>query len=160
MHIIVTNNAKLLNLAKKQNEKIIDLNDLNLAISEQPVATRVSTDVNVFMKNKIVDLLISLGIPTHIKGFTYLTYAIFTVLTSPTSLKLTQDVYPNIAVQFKTSDGSVEAAIRNAVIKYAFGDNRTEMLNYVFPSVTDKEYVTCAQFIYDIKTYLQNKYNF
>lgn len=112
------------------------------------------------MKNKIVDLLISLGIPTHIKGFTYLTYTIFMILTSPTPLKLTQDIYPNIAAQFKTSDGSVEAAIRNAIIKYAFGDNRTEMLYYVFPAVADKEHVTCAQFIYDIKTYLQNKYNF
>lgn len=34
MHIIVTNNAKLLELAKKQNEKIINLSELSLANSE------------------------------------------------------------------------------------------------------------------------------
>lgn len=67
------------------------------------------------MKNKkIVEFLMKNGVKPHLKGFKYI-YNAIDILMYHDNLKLTKDVYPEIAENFNTTWHRVEKAIRNAI---------------------------------------------
>ena len=71
---------------------------------------------NALMESNIMDVMIDLGCPAHIKGYYYLRYAILMAMDDALIVtSITKLCYPVIAKKFKTTDSKVERAIRNAV---------------------------------------------
>ncbi len=65
---------------------------------------------------EVTNLLHSLGIPSHIKGYQYIRTAILMVYENPGFIGgITKELYPDISIRFNTSIQRVERAIRHAI---------------------------------------------
>ena len=84
------------------------------------------------MRNDIVDILLELGIPAGVKGFTYIHDALelFDTDTYYSSGKICS-LYADIALKRGTTPSSVERAIRHA-IEVAWGRGKMETIDEVF----------------------------
>lgn len=68
------------------------------------------------MQISITKILHSLGIPSHIKGYSYIRDAIYMVYENPGLIGgITKELYPMIGKNFDTSVSRVERAIRHAI---------------------------------------------
>ena len=72
----------------------------------------------------ITNLLHSLGVPSHIKGYNYIRDGIHMVVKNSNILgSMTKEVYPNIAMSYDTTSSRVERAIRHAIeVSWVRGD--------------------------------------
>lgn len=71
-------------------------------------------DANLLVK--VSEILYSLGVPPHIKGYQYLRESIIMVCNNPDLLHyITKMLYPQIAEKFEVSSARVERAIRHAI---------------------------------------------
>lgn len=62
------------------------------------------------------EMIYSLGVPAHIKGYAYLKEAIVMVAKTPEYLNaVTKELYPGLARQFDTTPSRVERAIRHSI---------------------------------------------
>lgn len=86
-----------INNSKKNREELIELSDKGIQI-------------------EVTNLLHSLGIPSHIKGYQYIRTAILMVYENPGFIGgITKELYPDISIRFNTSIQRVERAIRHAI---------------------------------------------
>ncbi len=84
------------------------------------------------LDERITNIFISIGIPPHIKGYTYLREAIkFVMMDTSLINSITKKLYPTIAKKYETSDSKVERAIRHA-IEVAWNKGRIEAINAIF----------------------------
>lgn len=109
-------------------------------LSGRKSAERVSTptaptadDVSdTSSETQITEILHMLGIPAHIKGFTYLRCAIGMTLDDPDMINyVTKSLYPGVAKAYSTTTSRVERAIRHA-IEVAWDRGDVEVLNRYF----------------------------
>lgn len=71
---------------------------------------------NLKLDDRIANELNALGVPLHVKGYHYLRNAVQLVaLKKNTVVKITKDIYPEIANANSTNPASVERAIRHAI---------------------------------------------
>ncbi len=64
----------------------------------------------------VTDVIFSVGIPAHIKGYAYLRKAIMLAITDPEMIgSVTKSLYPEVAKAFGTTSSRVERAIRHAI---------------------------------------------
>ncbi len=83
-------------------------------------------------ESQITEILHTLGIPAHIKGFAYLRCAIGMVIADPDMINyVTKSLYPSVAKRFGTATSRVERAIRHA-IEVAWDRGDVEVLNRYF----------------------------
>ena len=62
------------------------------------------------------EIILCVGIPGSIKGYTFLKVAVKETLKTPQMIRsITKQLYPTIAEIFKTSSSKVERAIRHAI---------------------------------------------
>ena len=81
---------------------------------------------------KISEIFISIGIPPHIKGYSYLREGIKMTIEHPYIINsVTKELYPAIAKSFNTTPSKVERAIRHA-IEVAWNRGRIEAINAIF----------------------------
>lgn len=81
---------------------------------------------------KISEIFISIGIPPHIKGYTYLRESIKMTVENPYIINsVTKQLYPGVAEKFSTTPSKVERAIRHA-IEVAWNRGRIEAINAIF----------------------------
>lgn len=81
---------------------------------------------------KISEIFISIGIPPHIKGYSYLRESIKLTVENPYIINsVTKELYPTVAKKFVTSASKVERAIRHA-IEVAWNRGRIEAINAIF----------------------------
>ena len=74
-----------------------------------------TNDIKIETK-KIHDVLLTIGIPSHLLGYTYIITALEYVSLNPMYLNLmTKQLYPSIAKTHATTPSSVERAIRHAI---------------------------------------------
>lgn len=84
------------------------------------------------LDEKISNIFITIGIPPHIKGFSYLREGIKLAVEDPTIInKVTKELYPSISEKFETSPSKVERAIRHA-IEVAWNRGRTDAISSIF----------------------------
>lgn len=84
------------------------------------------------LDEKISNIFITIGIPPHIKGFSYLREGIKLAVGDPTIInKVTKELYPQIAQKYATSSSKVERAIRHA-IEVAWNRGRAEAISSIF----------------------------
>ena len=81
---------------------------------------------------KISNIFITIGIPPHIKGFSYLREGIKLAVEDPPIInKVTKELYPKIGEKFSTSARKVERANRHA-IEVAWNRGRTDAIASIF----------------------------
>lgn len=84
------------------------------------------------LDEKISNIFTTIGIPPHIKGFTYLREGIKMAVDDPSIInKVTKELYPRIGKKFSTTASKVERAIRHA-IEVAWNRGRTEAIGSIF----------------------------
>ncbi|MBQ8659876.1 MAG: sporulation transcription factor Spo0A [Bacilli bacterium] len=90
---------------------------------------KVNNDSIIELSNKslqieVTNILHSLGIPSHIKGYQYIRSGILMVYENPSFIgSITKELYPGISNKFNTSIQRVERAIRHAIeIAWLRGD--------------------------------------
>lgn len=91
------------------------------------------------LEEKITDIFLLIGIPAHIKGYHFLREAIKMVVKNGDVInRITKELYPGIARQFKTTPSKVERAIRHA-IDVAWNRGKVENINELFGYVVYDE---------------------
>ena len=112
-------------------------------VSDDSVAARGTAQMSAYtsspfgesdesMETQITEILHSLGIPAHIKGFTYLRCAIGMTVSDPDMINyVTKSLYPSVAKVYATTTSRVERAIRHA-IEVAWDRGDLETLNRYF----------------------------
>ncbi len=102
---------------------------------------------NIRLDDHIANELNALGVPLHVKGYHYLKHAVQVVALKDNSvIKITKDVYPEIAGANDTNPSSVERAIRHAIdltlsrgsIDYIQAYFKHELFNN---KITNKEFI-------------------
>jgi hypothetical protein len=101
--IIISGEENILRLANRLSEHIsMSVQDTQTFSSEKD--------------KKLYQILHTMGIPSHIKGFHYIRAAVEIVLMDVSVLSsITKVLYPRIAEQWNTTPGRVERAIRHAI---------------------------------------------
>ena len=106
-------------------------------LNERATAYKVSSEIRdkrkvVSLDEKISNIFTTIGIPPHIKGYSYLREGIQMAVYDPIVInKVTKELYPQIAVKYSTTSSKVERAIRHA-IEVAWNRGRTEAISSVF----------------------------
>lgn len=98
------------------------LEDIIVALYKR--RTNIKTEENLDIKIEITNLLHSLGIPSHIKGYSYIRDGV-EMLYHDSSLvgSITKELYPSIASTYDTTSSRVERAIRHAIeVSWVRGD--------------------------------------
>lgn len=65
-------------------------------------------------RTHVSNLLVSLGVSTKLRGYSYLREAILSIAVNPMQ-SITKELYPSIARQFSCNSAQVERSIRNAI---------------------------------------------
>ena len=104
------------------------MKDKSQNTKESAVAKRKPVSVD----EKISEIFISIGIPPHIKGYSYLREGIKMTIERPYIINgVTKELYPSIAQKFDTTASKVERAIRHA-IEVAWNRGRIDAINAIF----------------------------
>jgi two-component system response regulator (stage 0 sporulation protein A) len=86
----------------------------------------------------ITSMLHEIGVPAHIKGYTYMRDAIKLIISEPEMLGgITKELYPTIAKKYSTTPSRVERAIRHA-IEVAWSRGRVETIDMIFGYTIDQ----------------------
>lgn len=166
MYAILTEDINLIKLAESKNEKVVDLNTssslyLSILNSEKSNERFKAQEKNI--EKELFKLLINLGIPSNIKGFRYISYAIIALLKDEKyeTLGITKGLYPAVAKHFNTTPLRVERSIRTA-IEHAFEKGSAKLMHDIFGKSldADKGKATNSEFIIGIKNYLTIIKNF
>ncbi len=114
------------------------------------------------LKVAITDILHSLGIPSHIKGYSYIRDGIAMMYKDESLVgSITKELYPSIASMYKTTSSRVERAIRHAIeVSWMRGDYN--LMEELFGNSVDYDRAkpTNSEFIVTVadRLKLQNKY--
>lgn len=83
------------------------------------------------LEEKISNIFINVGIPPHIKGYSYLREGVKMAVNNPDIINnITKKLYPMIGEKYSTSPSKVERAIRHA-IEVAWNRGRIESINHI-----------------------------
>lgn len=81
---------------------------------------------------RVTNLFLSIGIPAHIKGYSYLREAVKMVMEDHSLInRITKELYPGIARRFSTTSSKVERAMRHA-IEVAWSRGRLDSVNRIY----------------------------
>lgn len=94
--------------------------------------TNLNRNIKYHLEEQVTKLMHELGIPAHIKGYTYLRSAIISTYEDENFLgSITKVLYPEIAKKYNTSSIRVERAIRHA-IELAWVRGNITKINEIF----------------------------
>ena len=81
-------------------------------------------------RTKIEDVLLAMGVPAGIKGFTYITDAIQIFDERGTNISITRELYPAIAERNNTTPPRTERAIRHAFERVRSYRGNPDVINH------------------------------
>lgn len=124
------------------------VNTINTVAGDSTITTTINsnTDQTASANEKLIsELLKSVGVPAHLKGYLYLKEALQMALTEEELTgKITRYYYPAIAKKFSTTASKVERSIRNAIeVAWHRGDH--EIIKRIF--VTNQDRPSNTEFI-------------
>ena len=83
------------------------------------------------IEEKVSRIFINVGIPPHIKGYSFLREGVLMAIREPEIINnITKKLYPKIGEKYQTSASKVERAIRHA-IEVAWNRGRIESINSI-----------------------------
>ncbi len=104
--------------------------DLNSNMSLKEMSSTIEVEVS--------NILHSLGIPSHLKGYQYIREGIIIMYDNKLDTLITKEVYPEIAYKYDTTVSRVERAIRHAIeVSWIRGD--LKMMEDLFGNSIDFE---------------------
>ena len=108
----------------------------------------------------ITNILHELGVPSHIKGYSYIRQSIMEVFFHPDVVGgITKELYPKIAEEFNTTVSRVERAIRHA-IEVSWNRGNWDLMQEIFGYSVDidKAKPTNSEFIVTVADKLRLEY--
>lgn len=108
----------------------------------------------------ITNVLHELGVPSHIKGYSYIRESITEVFFNPDMIGgITKELYPKIAEEFNTTVSRVERAIRHA-IEVSWNRGNWDLMQEIFGYSVDidKAKPTNSEFIVTVADKLRLEY--
>jgi two-component system response regulator (stage 0 sporulation protein A) len=85
----------------------------------------------ISLEEKISKIFINVGIPPHIKGYSFLREGVKMAVNDPEIINnITKKLYPSIGLKYSTTPSKVERAIRHA-IEVAWNRGRIETINSI-----------------------------
>lgn len=104
----------------------------NEILIERILAVAKEREVSTRLDDKISKIFISVGIPPHIKGYSFLREGVKMVVKNPEMINsITKKLYPMIGERFSTTPSKVERAIRHA-IEVSWAKGRIGTINNIF----------------------------
>ena len=114
-------------------------------------------DVKINVQNNNIHYaLLKLGVPPHLKGYSYIVYALELVLIDPNLLQhITKGLYIDVAKKYGTTPSRVERAIRHAITT-TFQYGNKEFINSIFQNCLrpDRNAPTNTMFLARLYYYL------
>ena len=115
------------------------IKQINFLVNEDTSKTRAGQVMEAFphiarqkVEQRLSNIFLTIGIPAHIKGYTYLCDAIRLTMAENTIINaITKRLYPDIAKKHSTSASKVERAIRHA-IEVGWNRARFDKINEIF----------------------------
>lgn len=99
--------------------------------AEQNSAVRGENLHKVSLEEKVSKIFINVGIPPHIKGYSFLREGVMMAVEDPAIINnITKKLYPMIGEKYDTTPSKVERAIRHA-IEVAWNRGRIENINNI-----------------------------
>ena len=100
----------------------------------------------IWIKQRVTDIIHEISIPAHLKGYQYLREAIVLAYKKPESINaITKVLYPTVAEICNTTSNKVERSIRHA-IDTAWSQCDVKILNKYFghaTKLTNSEFIAC-----------------
>lgn len=137
--------------------KELDLDKINEVLNNDNIKAYLIISENAELKSIIKRILLELGIPSNLKGYTYITEAIFLCLQDNKYLdSITKYLYPNIAKEVNANSVQVEKNIRKA-IEVGCTNANPELLEKVFGYSIgiDKDKPTNSNYIHTLTNILK-----
>ena len=109
----------------------------------------------------VTNVLHELGVPSHIKGYSYIRESILEIFFNPAIVGgITKELYPKIAEEFNTTVSRVERAIRHA-IEVSWNRGNWDLMQEIFGYSVDidKAKPTNSEFIVTIADKLRLEYS-
>ena len=103
------------------------------SLEDNQIAVKEMTDGlhRVSLEEKISKIFINVGIPPHIKGYSFLREGVKMAVENPEIINnITKKLYPSIGEKYNTSASKVERAIRHA-IEVAWNRGRIDSINNI-----------------------------
>lgn len=133
-----------------------------LELLSQDATSVGKADTNLDLAQHATNVLRELGVPAHIKGYSYLREALVTTVKDPTLTEsITKVLYPAIAATFNTTPSRVERAIRHAIeVSWLRGSVEAQLryFGYTVNAVTGKP--TNSEFIATVADNLRLSLNY
>ncbi len=137
-------------MAKPCNYELLKERIIELFEEKQNRADALNPSaINKWLDERLGTIFINVGIPAHIKGYTYLREGVKLAINQPEVVNnITKMLYPMIAESFKTTASKVERAIRHA-IEVAWNRGRIDNINNILgvKAFVGKEKPTNGEFI-------------
>lgn len=128
-NVIIMSSFKEDNLLHEVNKCGVNyymLKPINFSSLEKRILSFNYDDNNqlgVNLQTVISDILHTLGVPTHVRGYQFIRDGISIIYNNDSISYVTKDIYPAIAEKYKTTPSRVERAIRHAIeISWTRGD--------------------------------------
>lgn len=141
--------------------ELSDLEDKILEYSNNEIYNKKTIDLYYGnLQVSITKLLHELGVPSHIKGYTYIREGISLIYNDPKlSSAITKELYPMIAKKYDTTSSRVERAIRHA-IEVSWNRANWELMEEIFGYSVDidKAKATNSEFIVTLADKLRLEY--
>ncbi len=119
-------------MAKPYSESILLERIKSLDEVKENVAKDLSESLHeMTLEEKVSRIFINVGIPPHIKGYSFLREGVMMAIKEPEIINnITKKLYPKIGEKYQTSASKVERAIRHA-IEVAWNRGRIESINSI-----------------------------
>ena len=142
--------------------ELTDLEEKILEYSKNDVYSKKTIDLYYSdLQVSITKLLHELGVPSHIKGYTFIREGINLIYNDPSlSSAITKELYPIIAKKYETTSSRVERAIRHA-IEVSWNRANWELMDEIFGYSVDidKAKATNSEFIVTLADKLRLDYH-
>jgi two-component system response regulator (stage 0 sporulation protein A) len=124
----------LIRRIRQLSNKTINSDDVKRIPNVDKTEIRINTNqsVEVDLIDQITNIMHEIGIPAHIKGYTFVREAISMVVNDVELLSaVTKELYPLLGEKFNTTGSRVERAIRHS-IEVAWNRGQIETINKIF----------------------------
>ena len=142
--------------------ELSDLEEKILEYSNNEVYNKKTIDLYYSdLQMSITKLLHELGVPSHIKGYTFIKEGINLIYNDPSMANaITKELYPFIAKKYETTASRVERAIRHA-IEVSWNRANWELMEEIFGYSVDidKAKATNSEFIVTLADKLRLDYH-
>lgn len=117
------------------------------------LAYKVETDTTKISTKELHKMMLSIGVPPNISGYSYIVYALDLIMQDPSCIQcITKGLYLDVAKHFNTKPSQVERGMRHAIQStWICGDRK--LLDEIFKNCIKPNKVTPTNTIFLARLY-------